>query len=116
MRRKCNERTATELRPGQRIQARARRRRSPIPICAELSWRDGFPDRQARGAVPDADLLERQRGLAEHIRKYSLARLPELLEQLERKLTENGVQVHWAENPARRTGSSSTSPAAIRPS
>ena len=31
---------------------------------------------------PDADLLERQRGLAEHIRKYSLARLPELLEQL----------------------------------
>jgi L-lactate dehydrogenase complex protein LldF len=42
--------------------------------------------------------LESQRSLAEHIRKYSLARLPELLEQLERKLTENGVQVHWAEN------------------
>ncbi|HMW55950.1 MAG TPA: LUD domain-containing protein, partial [Accumulibacter sp.] len=47
---------------------------------------------------PDAALFERQRALAEHIRKYSLARLPDLLEQLERKLTENGVQVHWAEN------------------
>ncbi|WP_291921259.1 LUD domain-containing protein, partial [Accumulibacter sp.] len=46
---------------------------------------------------PDAAALESQRSLAEHIRKYSLARLPELLEQLERKLTDNGVQVHWAE-------------------
>ena len=47
---------------------------------------------------PDPEALEQQRGLAEHIRKYSLARLPDLLEQLERKLTENGIQVHWAEN------------------
>ena len=47
---------------------------------------------------PDPAALERQRGLAEHIRKYSLARLPDLLELLERKLTENGVHVHWAEN------------------
>ena len=47
---------------------------------------------------PDPEALEAQRGLAEHIRKYSLARLPELLEQLERKLTANGIQVHWAEN------------------
>ena len=48
---------------------------------------------------PDPVALESQRGLAEHIRKYSLARLPDLLEQLERNLTANGVQVHWAENP-----------------
>ncbi|WP_300452213.1 LutB/LldF family L-lactate oxidation iron-sulfur protein [Accumulibacter sp.] len=47
---------------------------------------------------PDPAALERQRVLAEQIRQYSLARLPDLLEQLERKLTENGVQVHWAEN------------------
>ncbi len=47
---------------------------------------------------PDPAALERQRRLAEQIRQYSLSRLPELLEQLERKLTENGVQVHWAEN------------------
>lgn len=47
---------------------------------------------------PDPVAFERQRVLAEHIRQYSLARLPDLLELLERKLTENGVQVHWAEN------------------
>jgi L-lactate dehydrogenase complex protein LldF len=49
---------------------------------------------------PDLAAFERQRALAEHIRKYSLARLPELLELLERKLTENGIRVHWAETPA----------------
>ncbi len=49
---------------------------------------------------PDPAALERQRRLAEHIRKYTLARLPELLEQLEGKLTANGIQVHWAETPA----------------
>ena len=47
---------------------------------------------------PDGAVLERQRALAEHIRKYSLARLPDLLEQLERQLTTNGIKVHWAEN------------------
>ncbi len=47
---------------------------------------------------PDADALEAQRALAEHIRRYSLSRLPELLEKLERQLTANGIQVHWAEN------------------
>ncbi|MBI4741148.1 MAG: iron-sulfur cluster-binding protein [Betaproteobacteria bacterium] len=47
---------------------------------------------------PDAGALERQRALAEQIRQYSLARLPDLLEQLERKLTENGIRVHWAED------------------
>ncbi|RDE48915.1 MAG: iron-sulfur cluster-binding protein [Candidatus Accumulibacter meliphilus] len=50
------------------------------------------------GQFPNPEALERQRSLAEHIRKYSLARLPELLEQLEHKLTDNGVQVHWAED------------------
>jgi L-lactate dehydrogenase complex protein LldF len=47
---------------------------------------------------PDDVALQNQRALAEQIRRYSLARLPDLLEQLERKLTENGVHVHWAEN------------------
>lgn len=34
------------------------------------------------------------------IKQRSLARLPELLEQLEAKLTARGVQVHWAETTA----------------
>lgn len=47
---------------------------------------------------PDPVALEVQRSMAEHIRKYSLANLPDLLEKLERNLTANGIQVHWAEN------------------
>lgn len=34
------------------------------------------------------------------IRQRALSKLPDLLEQLESKLTENGIQVHWAETPA----------------
>jgi L-lactate dehydrogenase complex protein LldF len=37
------------------------------------------------------------RELGATIRRYSLARLPQLLEQLEKNLTANGIQVHWAE-------------------
>lgn len=47
---------------------------------------------------PDPELLERQRTLAEEIRRYSLVRLPQLLEQLEANLVKHGVKVHWAEN------------------
>ncbi|MBB3121428.1 LutB/LldF family L-lactate oxidation iron-sulfur protein [Pseudoduganella violacea] len=47
---------------------------------------------------PDANELEQLRDLGEAVRKHALANLPDLLVQLERKLTEAGVQVHWAEN------------------
>src|SRR5690242_11232595 len=49
---------------------------------------------------PDADELESLRDLGEAIRKNALARLPELLVQLEERLTANGIQVHWAETAA----------------
>ena len=82
---------------------------------------DPFLKKSFRGAMdflmakraaqfPDPELLERQRTLAEHIRRYSLARLPQLLEQLEANLVKNGVTVHWAENSGRGpTPSSSAS-------
>ena len=71
---------------------------------------DPFLKKSFRGAMdflmmkraaqfPDPELLERQRDLAEHIRRYSLSKLPQLLEQLESNLKKNGVQVHWAETP-----------------
>jgi L-lactate dehydrogenase complex protein LldF len=40
--------------------------------------------------------LETLRDLGANIRKRALANLPDLLEQLEQKLTENGIKVHWA--------------------
>lgn len=45
---------------------------------------------------PDGEELEQLRDLGEVVRQHALARLPELLEQLETKLTAAGVQVHWA--------------------
>lgn len=40
--------------------------------------------------------LEALRDLGANIRLRALANLPDLLEQLEAKLTENGIKVHWA--------------------
>lgn len=55
-----------------------------------------------RRALQFSDLqdFEALRKLGESIRRHALAHLPELLEQLEEKLTGLGVQVHWAETPA----------------
>ncbi len=49
---------------------------------------DAFPDEQEREGL---------RELGNRIKARALSRLPDLLEQLEAKLTENGVTVHWAE-------------------
>jgi L-lactate dehydrogenase complex protein LldF len=46
---------------------------------------------------PDASELEHLRDLGEAIRQHALANLPQLLVQLEDKLTAAGVHVHWAE-------------------
>jgi len=49
---------------------------------------------------PDPVALAQLRARGAAVRARALARLPELLEQLEAKCHANGVQVHWAENPA----------------
>ena len=46
---------------------------------------------------PDAGDLARLRARGAAIKERALARLPELLEQLEARCTENGIKVHWAE-------------------
>jgi L-lactate dehydrogenase complex protein LldF len=48
---------------------------------------------------PDAEERESLRTLGQAIRQYNLARLPDLLLELEARLTANGVHVHWAETP-----------------
>ncbi|MFO8142573.1 MAG: LutB/LldF family L-lactate oxidation iron-sulfur protein [Marinobacter sp.] len=48
-------------------------------------------------AFPDEEEREGLRELGNHIKARALSQLPDLLEQLEAKLTENGVNVHWAE-------------------
>ena len=56
---------------------------------------------QRRGAIfADKKEFEKLREIGSAIRKRSLSKLPELLEKLEKKCTENRIQVHWAETPA----------------
>ncbi len=50
--------------------------------------------------LPNAEEIERMRDDAEAAKRNALAKLPELLERLERKCTENGIIVHWAETTA----------------
>ncbi|MES2149594.1 MAG: LutB/LldF family L-lactate oxidation iron-sulfur protein [Pseudomonadota bacterium] len=45
---------------------------------------------------PDGAELEQLRDLGQAVRQHALAHLPQLLVQLEAKLTMAGVQVHWA--------------------
>jgi len=59
-----------------------------------------FLQSKRKGQFPDPDERESLRELGAAIRRYSLAHLPSLLEQLERNLTAQGVQVHWAQTPA----------------
>ncbi|HEX9179369.1 MAG TPA: LutB/LldF family L-lactate oxidation iron-sulfur protein [Burkholderiales bacterium] len=57
-----------------------------------------FLQAKRRAQFPEEAELAGLRDLGEAIRRYSLSRLPDLLEQLERNLRANGIQVHWAEN------------------
>ena len=52
-----------------------------------------FLQAKRRGQFPDQEELQGLRELGAHIRRYSLANLPRLLEQLEHKLTARGIQV-----------------------
>ncbi len=59
---------------------------------------DGIRARRAE-QFPDDAQLQALREQTRAIRTHSLGRQAELLEQLEAKLTDNGIQVHWAETP-----------------
>lgn len=63
------------------------------------SFRGAMDFLQQKRAVqfPDDAELEALRDLGEAIRQHALARLPDLLVQLETKLTAAGAHVHWAE-------------------
>ncbi len=55
-----------------------------------------FLQDKRRVQFPDQLELEGLRDIGSAIRRNSLARLPELLVQLETRMTANGIQVHWA--------------------
>ena len=53
-----------------------------------------------RTLFSDPVSFEQLRATGDEIRQRALRQLPELLEKLEKKCTENWIQVHWAETPA----------------
>jgi L-lactate dehydrogenase complex protein LldF len=57
---------------------------------------DGLMVKRA-AQFPDAADLQALRSLGAAIKERALARLPDLLEQLEARCAENGIKVHWAE-------------------
>ena len=65
------------------------------------NFRSAMDYLQGKRRYQFSDPAEREglRELGAQIRRYSLAHLPRLLEQLEAKLTRNGIQVHWAQTP-----------------
>jgi L-lactate dehydrogenase complex protein LldF len=58
-----------------------------------------FLQAKRQAQFPDPGELSALCDLGAAIRRYALANLPHLLEQLESKLTANGIHVHWAETP-----------------
>lgn len=50
-----------------------------------------------KAVFPDKEEFEGLRAVGQAIRRNSLSKLPDLLEKLEKKCTENGIHVHWAE-------------------
>jgi L-lactate dehydrogenase complex protein LldF len=50
-----------------------------------------------RAVFSDPEEIEKLRQIGHAIKQRALSRLPELLEQLEKKCLKNGIQVYWAE-------------------
>lgn len=67
---------------------------------ARLNFRSAMNGLMGKRAesLPDDNELQALRDQAAAIRAYSLKNLPDLLEQLEAKLIQNGIQLHWAED------------------
>ena len=80
------------------------------------SFRGAMDFLQTRRAAhfADTDAFERLRRLGEALRQYSLSKLPDLLELLEQRLTERGVQVHWAATPEEANARQTRSEADLR--
>ena len=86
--------------PSADFKERARTAIDDDNLRANFSRAMDFLQDKRRTQFPDTEELETLRDLGEAIRRHALARLPDLLVQLETKLSANGIQVHWAETAA----------------
>ena len=91
---------AITLHPAEDFKARSRAALDDAGQRQNFRGAMDFLQAKRRGQFPDAEELASLRELGSAIRRYSLAHLPRLLEQLEAHLVARGIQVHWAENAA----------------
>ncbi|ESJ16592.1 (Fe-S)-binding protein [Cupriavidus sp. HPC(L)] len=85
--------------PSADFKARARAALDDAKLRSSFRGAMDFLQNKRAVQFPDGDELQALRDLGEAVRQHALAHLPQLLEQLEAKLTEVGVQVHWAQTP-----------------
>ncbi len=88
-----------KIHPMEEFKARSRAVLNDVAQQKNFRGAMDFLQAKRRAQFPDREELEGLRDLGAAIRRYSLAHLPRLLEQLEANLTANGVQVHWAQTP-----------------
>jgi len=79
-----------------------RSRQAVADTAQRINFRSAmdFLQEKRRAQFPDDAELAQLRDLGAALRGYSLAHLPRLLEQLEARCRQNGMQVHWAETAA----------------
>lgn len=83
--------------PPEDFHQRARTALNDPKLRASFRGAMDFLQTKRSSQFPDESELEHLRDLGEAIRQHALANLPQLLVQLEEKLTAAGVHVHWAE-------------------
>ncbi|MDY0374501.1 MAG: LutB/LldF family L-lactate oxidation iron-sulfur protein [Desulfobacterium sp.] len=66
-------------------------------LRSNLKFAMGSMTAKRRVIFSDSEAFEALRVQGSAIRRRALLKLPELLERLEKKCTENGISVHWAE-------------------
>ena len=80
------------------FKARAKMSLENEALRASFLGASNFLVGKRKAMFPDAAELEALRDRGEAVRQNTLNNLPDLLETLEKNLTANGIQVHWAED------------------
>jgi L-lactate dehydrogenase complex protein LldF len=86
--------------PAESFEKSAERALADDQLRKNFAFAMGSFIQRRRAVFSDPEETERLRELGCAIKQRALARLPELLEQLEARCTANGIRVHWAETTA----------------
>ena len=86
------------------FQANVRRALGNRQLRENLRFAMGSMTAKRKAIFSDKEAFEALRSRGNAIRRRALLQLPELLERLEKKCTENGMSVHWAETTEEANG------------